>query len=400
MAIKKTQGEQLPETEQNTPAVQTRPPKKRGILRRILLLLLILAIVMAAAILSTMEDGHHFSALRRWLMYGESAQTQDLYTYASHRGNRCVPFGDALLVVNENSIQLLQRGGLVISELSVSMTAPTISVGTKLAAVCDAGGSSVYVLDNAGLLYTHTTTDDLLCYSARVNSLDYVAVTEQKNGFKAAVTVFDRTGNIVFRFDSHDSYLSDAAVTEDGKNLIAVALDAQEGAFTSTLVVYDLATAQRTGAYPLRDGLVLDFFINDSHIATLCDKRLTVTSLSGETTLNYAYGELYLHGYTLTGSDFCTLLLGRYQSSNVCQLVSFGLDGTPLASLDLTEEVLDMSAAGDYLAVLYGDSLVIYDRALTELHRLDGTDYAGHVQMNENGTALLIAETSAWRFLP
>ena len=52
------------------------------------------------------------------------------------------------------------------------------------------------------------------------------------------------------------------------------------------------------------------------------------------------------------------------------------------------------------LAVLYADQLVIYDRTLTEIVRLDETDRAGGVRMDRDGTALLIAETSAWRFLP
>ena len=392
--------EQMPQPAQAKEPAEEKPRKKPRFIRRILLLLVILAAVMAIAVLSTMEDGHHFVALRRWLMYGETAQTQDLYTYASHQSNQWDQLGEDLLVVNPNSIQLLQRGGVPLYDLAVSMTAPMISVGTKLAAVCDVGGNTVYVMDSAGVVYTHRTEDDLLCYSARMNELDQLAVTEQKSGYKATVTVYDSTGSLLFRFDSHDKYLSDAAVTADGKHLVVVALDTLDGAFTSSLIVYDIATAQRTGTHPLRDGLVLDFALNGEHIITLCDKRLAVTSLTGETLLNYAYGELYLHGYSITGGDFSTLLLGRYQSSNICQLVTFAPDGTRLASLDLTEEVLDMDASGEYLAVLYGDSLVIYDRTLTELHRLQGTDYAGYVRMNEDGTALLAAETSAWRFLP
>jgi len=68
--------------------------------------------------------------------------------------------------------------------------------------------------------------------------------------------------------------------------------------------------------------------------------------------------------------------------------------------MELTEEVLDLSAAGEYLAVLYGDSLAVYDRTLTERARLEGTDYAGQIQMGDDGTVLLISGTSAWRFLP
>ena len=379
---------------------EKKQPKKRGFLRRMLSLLVILAVVLAAVVLSTAEGGNRLASLRRWLMYGESGSTQDLYTYASHQGNRFEMLGEHLLLVNPNRIQILQRGGTAVFEMEVSLNAPLVSVAGEIAAVCDAGGNAVYVLDSSGLLWTHHVPDGLVCYSARVSGNDLVTITEQKSGYKTSVTSYNKAGDMVFRFDSHDSYIADAAMTGDGNTLIAVSLEAGGGMFASELVLFDAVTAERGGTYSIRDGLVLDLAVTGERIITLCDKRLAITTLDGETVLNAAYGERYLHDYALTGADFCALLMGRYQSSNICQLVTYSLDGEELASLDLTEEVLDMSAAGSGLAVLYGDSLVIYDRTLTEIARLDGTDFAGHVIMCGDGTALLAAETSAWRFLP
>ena len=60
----------------------------------------------------------------------------------------------------------------------------------------------------------------------------------------------------------------------------------------------------------------------------------------------------------------------------------------------------DRRAAGEYLAVLYSDSMVLYTRDLQEHARLEGTDYAGRVIMEEDGTALVLTGTAAWRFLP
>ena len=148
------------------------------------------------------------------------------------------------------------------------------------------------------------------------------------------------------------------------------------------------------------DGLTLDFFVRDDRVISLCDKRLAITTLGGETLLDRPYGNLYLHDYALTADDFCALLLGRYQSGNVGELTTYSLTGEEIASMEITEEVLDISAAGDYLAVLYSDSLVIYTRDLAEYSRMDDTGYAAQVRMEKEGTALVIAATSAWRFLP
>ena len=391
-----------PEREKQVEKQPEAPKKKGGFLRRLALLGLILAVVLAVVVLTTMEDGRHFASLRRWLMYGESSQTQNLYTYAADQSNRFGRLGNNLLVVNSKAIGLLQDDGTVLYDLQVNLSSPELSVGKKLAAVCDVGGGTLYVLDSAGICRTLTLDRGLNYYTARMNGGDYLAVVEQKSGYKASISVYDSNVELVFHLDSYESYISDAVVTEDGKYLVAVSLAPQGGVFASELRVYDLAAASAEPVWScsIRDALVMDFAVTGDRIVSLCDKRLTLTTLEGETLLDRAYGNLYLHGYALTGGDFCALLLGRYQAGNICQLTTYSLDGEELATLEVTEEVLDLSAAGDYLAVLYSDSLVIYTRDLTEYARLDGTDYAGKVQVGEDGSALVIGGTSAWRFLP
>ena len=98
--------------------------RRRAGFRRWLTLLLVLAAVLAVVVLTTMEDGRHFASLRRWLMYGSSGETANLYTYAADQSNRYALLGEDLLVVTPNSIQLLQDDGTVIYDLPVSLSAP------------------------------------------------------------------------------------------------------------------------------------------------------------------------------------------------------------------------------------------------------------------------------------
>ncbi len=53
-------------------------------------------------------------------------------------------------------------------------------------------------------------------------------------------------------------------------------------------------------------------------------------------------------------------------------MVTVDSSGQELGKLDV-EEVMAMSAAGRYLAVLYADSLVIYTSDMTEYARLENT---------------------------
>ena len=374
-------------------------PKRSG-LRSLPKLLLLLAVVLVVVVLTSMEDGNHFASLRRWLMYGDSGTGQNYYTYVADGNNRFALLGEDLLVVNQNTLQLLSDDGTIRYSLSVSMTTPMVSVGGDVAAVCDVGGSSLYLLDETGTRREMTLSSGLRYYSARLNSAGWLAVTEEKNGYKASISVYNSSGELVFSFDSYDSYITDALVTEDCRSVVAVSLAPQDSVFSSTLLVYDLSEAVLTASCPIRDGLPMDITCTGDELLALCDTRLAIADLEGNTILDYPYGSMYLHDYAFGGKDFCALLLGKYKAGNICELTTFDLEGQQFASLEVTEEVLDLSAAGNYLAVLYSDSLVIYTRDLQEHARLDGTDYAGHVIMEPGGTAMVITGTAAWRFLP
>lgn len=374
--------------------------KKGGLLRRMGTLALVLCAVLAVVVLTTMEDGRHFASLRRWLMYGESSGSRDVYVYAADPANRYGRVGDSLLVVSPNTAQMIGDDGAIAFEQRLNMSSPQLTVGARQAAVCDVGGDTLYLMDQSGVRRTMSTEKGLCYYSARLNGSDYLAVTEQKSGYKATVSVYGSQGELKFHFDSYDNYISDAAVTEDCRSVVMVSLETQEGTFAARLLAYSLDTAEQIGSAVIRDGLALDIRCVKNRVLSLCDKRFVITSLDGETLLDRAYGNLYLHDYALSGDGFCALLLGRYQAGNICTLTTYDLDGKELASLPLTEEVLDISAAGSYLAVLYGNSVVVYNKDLTEHARMEGTDYAGQVEMEDDGTVLLIAGASAWRFLP
>lgn len=382
-------------------AGRTGKRKKWSARRKIAVVLLALCAALAMGTFSVMgEDGVHLASLRRWLMYGESSETGDAYVYPSDPDGRFAALGDGLLAVTPHAIRFYSGGDTVLYDISVELADPQISVGRDHACVCDVGGSVLYILDKNGLTETRETSRELCYYSARLNGSDYLTVTEQKSGYKASVSVYDSAGTPVYYFDSYETYICDAIVTEDGKYLVAVGMEPEDGVFASTLTVYDLGGGEARSVCALRDALVMETVSRGDRLISLCDKRLAITDLDGNTVLDYPFGSLYLHDYALDGDGSCALLLGRYRAGNLHTLTTFDLNGNVLASMDVSGEVLDMDARGDLLAVLYGDSLVVYRSDLTEYARWDGSGYAGQLQFAPDGTLLLISGTLAQRYRP
>ena len=102
-------------------AASERGGKKKSLWGRVSKVLFILAVVLAAAVLSTMEDGQHFASLRRWLMYGDTGEARDTYTYSADQANRFAWLGEQLLVATPNSLRLLDADGTVICDEPVNL---------------------------------------------------------------------------------------------------------------------------------------------------------------------------------------------------------------------------------------------------------------------------------------
>ena len=182
--------------------------------------------------------------------------------------------------------------------------------------------------------------------------------------------------------------------------LAAVTLGQEDSVFVSNVVLYRLDQEEPAADYDISDGLVMAIGQQDSRLVTVSDTCLTYAGQDGEIRATYSYSGSYLREYDLNGDGFAALLLNRYRSGSVGRLVTVDTDGQEIASLDVNEEILSISSAGSYLAVLYMDSVVIYTEELEPYAALEGTDYARSVLMRQDGSALLLASDSARLFLP
>ena len=149
----------------------------------------------------------------------------------------------------------------------------------------------------------------------------------------------------------------------------------------------------------LTGSLIYDLIPMGSRFCAVMEEQLCFLDDSGEVRAAYSCGSDYLRRVDC-GDGYAALLLGRYRNGTQHRLVTVDSDGQVMASLDVDGEVLSMSAAGRYIAVLFSDRMVIYDKTLAECARLDAVSEARQVLMRADGSAVLAGSTAASLYLP
>lgn len=377
-------------------------PRKGGRLRRFVLFALVLIAVLAVVIVAAWRDGTGFDALRRLLAYGggEAAESEVRYDYDDADANRFALIGDTLAVLSDTKLQLLGPDGSEIFSAPVKMSAPAIETGGGLAVAYDVGGTELYVVDEEGVRLSLTAPEEYPFLSARLNSKGYLAVTAGLENYKGGVTVYNDRMEEIFLYRASKRFVMDARVTDDCSMLAAVTLGQEDSVFVSNVVLYELDEEEPAADYDVSDGLAAALGELDGEIVTVADTCLTMASRAGEITAVYPYGGAYLREFDIGGDGFAALLLNRYKSGGLGRLVTVSPAGEEIASIDVNREILGISAAGGYLAVLYMDSAVIYTEELEVYASTEETDYARDVLMRPDGSALLLASESARLFLP
>ena len=375
---------------------------RKGRLRRFFLFFLVLIAVLGVVLVAAWRDGTGFDALHRFFSYGgaEAASEEIRYGYDASENNRFAALGDALVVLSDTKLQVLGPDGEERWSAPVKMASPALETGGGRAVAYDAGGTELYVVDEQGEVMSLTAEEDEPFLSARLNSEGYLAVTAGLENYKGGVHVYNSHAEEIFLYRASDRFVVDAYVTDDCRRLAAVTLGQENSVFISNVVLYELDQKEPYGSYNVTDGLVAAIGEQDGKLVTVSDTSLTVAAAEGEVEAAYSYTGSYLREFDLHGDGFAALLLNRYKSGGLGRLVTVDMAGQEIASLDVNREILSLSAAGGYLAVLYMDSVVIYTEELEVYASLEGTDYARDVLMQPDGSVLLLAAESAHLFLP
>ena len=380
-------------------------PKKPKFLVRVLLFLLAVVMVLGAVTVVVFRDRLSLDNIKRWIHYrslvlNDSGQA-DSFLYNGSLEDTFATLDGDLLVCSTTSIGLYSGSGTQYVDLTVTMSKPVVSTNGSLAVVYDAGGSSLYVLGQREVIWSATDLTSIL--SAHLNRNGQLTVVSQSTGYKGTVTVYSSSYEKLMSVNLSSAYVMDAALSDDGKTLSILNVGQQDGAFQSILSLYTLNTGDGGDFQPnltrsLGSSVVLETRHTLSHVWSMGDNGLTITDHQGNST-TVDWKEMHLKGYSLAGDDFAVALLAKYRAGSQGELWVIGSDGT-YQSLEIDQQVLSISAAGRYVAVLTGNQLNIYTEDLQPYATLESTQGARKVLLLEDGSAILISADSASFYVP
>ena len=378
--------------------------KKSNLFLRLLALLVTAALVLGALVLVVYRDRFNLDALVRWLAYRdlETSDTGGAAPFTHAGGDRMsIAYLDGgILTASVAGAHYYSLSGEPYVEEVLPLENPVLTASESAGVVYDAGGQSLFAFRD-GSEYFQLTLEgggDLL--SARVNGRGWLTVTAQQSGYRGTVTVYDAEGQPVIQISLSSTFVVDAALSPDCRTVAVVTMGQEGGSFYSRLLFYPVDEKEPEAQVDLGNTAVLDLDYEDGLVWVLGSDRLVTATPDGSAVQTYALGRNYLKGASLAGEGFALLLTGRYQAGGATQALIVGPEGELTQTMELSGQILGLSAAGGYCALLTGSELAIYTRELAPYATLTTTQGARLVSLSPNGSALLANDEQAWLYIP
>ena len=141
-------------------------------------------------------------------------------------------------------------------------------------------------------------------------------------------------------------------------------------------------------------------FLPDGTLYAIGQDSTIHMQMDGTLLGRFRYGDAQLRDFDGNGDGFITLSLNRNRTGERYAVATLAPDGSVLGEVGLSEEALDISACGKYVAVLTAGSLHIYNDTMTLYAEKENAAGASDVIMRADGSAILISGGEGSLFIP
>lgn len=301
-------------------------------------------------------------------------------------------FETGLAYADNDALYLARPGSVVSMTCSLGYSSPVVETSDSYVLVYDRGGMEAMLTNSAASTAELTLSSPILTGSIGQDGR-FVLVTDEQ-GYRTAVTIYDTSGEEVFKYQSSEYYIVSAALSPDGKTLAVLAFLQNGVALDSHVLFYNVSNGELNADATLSDALGIQLcYLENGTAAVLCDDGIYLVRRNGSAE----------HVLTVASSD----LIAVASSGNTMAVAARSYSGGARADLytvrgstfdgpfGLTEEptALAVSAAGT--AVLSASGVSAYDTDFDPLWHNAEAIGARRLLMTDTGTVYALYTKNA-----
>ncbi|MEI3541869.1 MAG: DUF5711 family protein [Acutalibacteraceae bacterium] len=299
---------------------------------------------------------------------------EDLFAEVQH-GNG-YPYKISGSKVNNENFKIIDKDLFLLSDTTLSVTNtsakemhksqhcyqnPMLKVSNTRAVVYDLGGKNLEITSRSKTLHTAAMNNNII--SAAVSNYEtFAAVTEAK-GFLGQLSVFAKNGrDVYYKYNFADHYITDVAISENGKSVAVCGSTAKDGSIISTVYVFDYKSEEPKVKLNYDDNMFICVeYLSNGNVVAVGDRLISVINAKNGSKEDYFYDNKNLIGFDINKKEGILLALSLSEDGNNTNMVVINKNGKVDKSFHTEHSVKAVSFNHGKLAALAYGEVYVYN---------------------------------------
>lgn len=307
------------------------------------------------------------------------------------KSNKLVPLEEAstkkyaayrnqLLCFDGNTLTAFDTSGNQLWSGAMSVAEPIFEINGGYILIAEKGGKKINVLMDKKLVYSVNTSDKIV--TASISADGEVAAVTEKEEYRGAVVVYNKSGEEVFVWNSGKNTIIDADISSS-RNIAVALLDTTSGA-KATVNFFDINKTEPYSIQEFNDTVIFDVKFVGGVLNATADNKFIGMNSSGKIIYTNDFGGKTLTKYAISDSGF---LCYTYDNSSYAGIHIYNKNGKE--KTDIKSEELP-----DFLGI--SDNRIIYNNGRTLiLGDFTGKKFKTYSAKQEIKNAVIVSSSSA-----
>lgn len=291
---------------------------------------------------------------------------------------------NSLFLVSDSYFTTLNNSAKVMLNNSHCYQNPMIKVCKTRAIIYDLGGKNLKLISKSKILHSVDIENNLI--SADVSDYGAFSIVSGAKGFLSQLTVYDKNGkDIYYKYNFAEHYVTDVAISPDGKSVAVCGCTARDGSILSSVYVFDYKSEVPVAKFDYENNVFIGIkYLSNGNIAVLGENLTSIVNPKNCTKEDFSYDNKNLVGFDINKQEGVTLALSISEDGNNSEIFVLNKKGKLETSFRTEHNIKALSFNKRRIAALAYGKVYIYNFSGKKIKLVDVGNDAKNIKLFSN----------------
>ena len=268
------------------------------------------------------------------------------------------PLSGAAIVSTPNSTVVIGKNGGIISADNNGYSAAVIKSTDKKYIAFERSTGKFSVLDKKSRGYSSQLDGEII--NAAVSEGGNYAIISKKTLSTSLLTVYSDKNDILFQWECNNGYLTDCAISPNGKNIAVTSFDVENGDKVTRILTFTTKSLDVEKEIDTENGIVCSMkFLNNDSLGYVTDENYFIADVNSGEKRSVSYEYDTLSGWFFAENNTVTIAKTSFGSLDESVICVLDRNADELMNCKFEGHITDFCTDKSFVYILSSDKITV-----------------------------------------